>query len=63
MAHVPVFLITGFLEGGKTTFVKEIFNDPEFAEGEKITLIVCENGIEEYENNFLNTKQCDISTY
>lgn len=53
MAHVPIFLITGFLEGGKTTFIKEIFNDPEFAEGEKITLIVCENGIEEYENNLL----------
>jgi len=53
MAHVPIFLITGFLEGGKSSFVKEIFNDPEFAEGEKIALIVCENGIEEYENNLL----------
>lgn len=51
---VPVFLITGFLEGGKTTFVKEIFNDPEFSQGEKITLIVCESGIEEYEKEFLN---------
>lgn len=54
MKDVPVFLITGFLEGGKTTFVKEIFNDPEFVEGENITLIVCENGIEEYEKDFLN---------
>ena len=54
MKDVPVFLITGFLESGKSTFVKEIFNDPEFVEGENITLIVCENGIEEYENSFLN---------
>lgn len=54
MKDVPVFLITGFLESGKTTFVKEIFNDPEFVEGENITLIVCENGIEEYEKEFLN---------
>lgn len=54
MKDVPVFLITGFLESGKSTFVKEIFNDPEFVEGENITLIVCENGIEEYEESFLN---------
>ena len=53
MKDVPVFLIAGFLESGKSTFVKEIFNDPEFVEGENITLIVCENGIEEYEENFI----------
>ena len=53
MKEIPVFLVTGFLEGGKSTFVKEIFNDPEFTEGENITLIVCENGIEEYEESFL----------
>ena len=60
MTHIPVFLITGFLEGGKSTFVKEIFNDSEFAEGEKIALIVCENGIEEYEENFLNENNISI---
>lgn len=53
MTDVPIFLVTGFLEGGKTSFVKEIFNDPDFTEGEKIALIVCENGIEEYEKSFL----------
>ena len=53
MAEIPVFLVTGFLEGGKTTFVKEIFNDPEFAKNEKIALIVCENGMESYEEEFL----------
>lgn len=60
MRDIPVFLVTGFLEGGKTTFVKEIFNDPEFAEGENITLIVCESGIEEYEQDFLNKNNIDI---
>lgn len=53
MKDVPVFLVTGFLESGKSTFVKEIFNDPEFSQGENITLIICENGIEEYEESFL----------
>jgi hypothetical protein len=51
---VPVFLVTGFLESGKTTCVKEIFNDPEFSQGERTLLIVCENGIEEYEKDFLD---------
>ncbi|AWK51507.1 GTPase [Clostridium beijerinckii] len=60
MTHIPVFLITGFLEGGKSTFVKEIFNDSEFAEGENITLIVCENGIEEFEENFLKENNVTI---
>jgi len=60
MTHVPIFLVTGFLEGGKSTFVKEIFNDSEFAEGENITLIVCENGIEEFEENFLKENSVTI---
>ncbi|AGF56186.1 putative repeat protein (TIGR03943 family) [Clostridium saccharoperbutylacetonicum] len=60
MTDVPVFLITGFLEGGKTTFIKEIFNDPDFVEGEKITVIVCENGIEEYEKEFLEKNKVSL---
>ena len=54
MIDVPVFLVTGFLESGKTTFTKEIFNDPDFAEGEKIAVIACESGIEEYEKELLD---------
>ena len=54
MIDVPVFLVTGFLESGKTTFIKEIFNDPDFTEGEKIAVITCESGIEEYEKEVLN---------
>lgn len=60
MTDVPVFLITGFLESGKTTFIKEIFNDPEFYDGEKILLIVCENGVEEYEVEFLKKHNANI---
>lgn len=61
MTDVPIFLVTGFLEGGKTSFVKEIFNDPDFTEGEKIALIVCENGIEEYEKSFLTDYNVTIA--
>lgn len=60
MANTPVFIITGFLESGKSTFIKEIFNDPEFVENEKILLIICENGIEEIEKSFLDKNNAKL---
>lgn len=44
-----VFAFTGFLESGKTNFIKETFQDPNFATGEKTLLIVCEEGEEEFD--------------
>ena len=32
---IPVYVFAGFLEGGKTTMIKELLEDPEFTEGEK----------------------------
>lgn len=51
---VPVYLFTGFLESGKTTLIKETLLDPGFTTGEKTLLLVCEEGIEEYDDEFLN---------
>ena len=45
----PVYLFTGFLEGGKTKMIQEILEDPNFNDGCKILLVVCEEGVEEYE--------------
>ena len=45
----PVYLFTGFLEGGKTKMIQDILEDENFNDGCKILLIVCEEGIEEYE--------------
>ena len=50
---VPVYLFTGFLEGGKTKFIQETMEDPRFNKGERTLLLLCEEGEEEY----------DISTY
>lgn len=47
----PVYLFTGFLESGKTKFIKETLADPKFNAGEKTLLVVCEEGIEEYEED------------
>ena len=45
----PVYLFTGFLESGKTKFIQETLEDKRFCNGEKTLLIICEEGLEEYE--------------
>ena len=45
----PVYLFTGFLESGKTKFIQETLEDKRFCNGEKTLLLVCEEGLEEYE--------------
>ena len=47
---IPVFLFTGFLEAGKTRFIKQVaLTDPAFRSGERTLLMVCEEGEEEYD--------------
>jgi hypothetical protein len=51
--EIPVYLFTGFLDSGKTKFIQETLEDVNFNNGEKILLVVCEEGEEEYnEDNF-----------
>ena len=44
---LPVYLFTGFLEGGKTHIIQESLNDEKFNSGEKTLVLMCEEGIEE----------------
>ena len=44
---IPVYLVAGFLDGGKTNFINGILEDG-FAREEKTLLICCEEGEEEY---------------
>ncbi len=46
---IPVYVFTGFLESGKTQFIKEILADPGFTENERTALLLCEEGLEEYD--------------
>ena len=45
---LPVYLFTGFLEAGKTKFIQETLEDPRFNAGERTLLLLCEEGVEEY---------------
>ncbi len=47
--EIPVYLFTGFLEAGKTKFIQETLEDPRFNNGEKTLLLLCEEGLEEYD--------------
>ena len=47
--QIPVYLFTGFLEAGKTEFIQETLEDKRFNKGEPTLLLVCEEGMEEYE--------------
>lgn len=49
MNKIPVYLFLGFLEGGKTTFIQKTLANERFGNGENILLLVCEEGLEEYD--------------
>ena len=62
MQEIPVYLFTGFLEAGKTRFIRGTLEDPRFNEGERTLLLLCEEGEEELdpelpymENIFIET--------
>lgn len=46
--EIPVYLFTGFLGSGKTTFIADLFSDKDFNEGERSLLLLCEDGEEDY---------------
>ena len=61
--NVPVNIVTGCLESGKTKFVSEMLADDGFSEGERTLLICCEEGEEEYDPKLLrksNTVKVDL---
>ncbi len=58
--EIPVYLFMGFLESGKTTFAKETLIDRDFTEGDKTLLLVCEEGIEEYDADELKKRNIDV---
>lgn len=62
MSTIPVYLITGFLDSGKTTFLRDTLQDSEFLDGEKTVLLLCEEGEEEYDNDILAEKNVTVLT-
>lgn len=47
--EVPIYLFTGFLEAGKTSCIQETMESEEFNDGEKVLILQCECGEEEFD--------------
>ena len=53
MADIPVYLVAGFLDAGKTNFINGILEDG-FARQDRTLLLCCEEGEEEYNSRALD---------
>lgn len=51
--QIPIFLINGQLDSGKTSFISDTIEMGQFAEAKNKLLIVCEEGEEEYDEKML----------
>lgn len=51
-SRIPLYLITGFLDAGKTTLLTDTLNMDYFNDGQRTVLLMCEDGEEEYDPSF-----------
>lgn len=51
--EVPVYLVSGFMDSGKSSLIRETLIDGEFGEGGETLLILCEDGEVEFEEEEL----------
>ena len=58
--QIPIFLINGQLDSGKTKFISDTIEMGQFAEAQKKLLIVCEEGEEEYDPKMLEKNGVDM---
>ena len=49
--RLPIYLFTGFLEGGKTHIIQESMEDQKFNSGEKTLILQCEEGVDELDTS------------
>ncbi len=49
--QIPLYIFTGFLEAGKTKAIQETMEDSRFHDGERTLLLLCEEGIEEFDTS------------
>jgi len=60
MIEIPVFVINGFLESGKTTLIKDVISSNFGSQKGRTLLVVCEEGEVEYDDDFLKKYNVDL---
>lgn len=58
--QIPIFLINGLLDSGKTSFITETIEAGQFEDAKNKLLIVCEEGEEEYDEKMLKDNGVDM---
>lgn len=58
--QIPMFLINGQLDSGKTSFIQDTIEMGQFDEAQKKLLIVCEEGEEDYDDDILKKHGVDM---
>jgi len=60
---IAVYLITGFLESGKTSLINNMLQDEDFSRNQKTLIICCEEGMEEYDMDAIAKGDTTIVTF
>ncbi len=60
--EVLTYIFTGFLESGKTSFIKETLREGQFSDGYKTSYIICEEGIEELDEKEIKENKFTLHT-
>ncbi len=60
MVEVPIFIVNGLIESGKTTLIKEIIENNVSYQAGATLLIVCEEGEVEYEEAWLKEYEVNL---
>lgn len=60
---IPVYVVMGFLESGKTTMISSMLEDEGFSQGAKTLILCCEEGEEEYDIDILAKANAVIATF
>ena len=59
-SRIPLYLITGFLDSGKTTLLTDTLAMDYFNDGQRTVLLRCEDGEEEYDQAELSKRNCRV---
>lgn len=57
---VPVYIVSGFLDSGKTSIIHNMLEDDGFSRGQKTLIVVCEEGMEEFDEKELAKQKTSL---
>lgn len=59
-ASIPVYIIAGFLDSGKTTLLADTLQLDYFNDGQRTVLLLCEDGETSYDQKQLSSRNCRL---